>query len=100
MGWTACCEASLTAKKLFIMAAVEMAFETVESGAALMVPCQAGDIKKGMYAMLKREPCKVVEVAISKTGKHGHAKAAFVGIHIFTGKKYEDVFPAAHKLEV
>merc|ERR1712039_919098 len=75
-------------------------FESVESGAAYTFPCQAGDIKKGMYVMLKREPCKVVEVYTSKNGKHGHAKAAFVGIHIFNGKKIEDACPTSHNMDV
>merc|ERR1712039_889698 len=75
-------------------------FESVESEAARTVPRQAGDIKKCMYAMLKQEPCKVAEVHTSKTGNHGHAKAAFVGIHIFNGKKIEDACPTSHNIDV
>ena len=29
---------------------------------------------------------KIIEISVSKTGKHGHAKAAITGIDIFTGK--------------
>merc|ERR1712151_1128938 len=36
----------------------------------------------------------------SKTGKHGHAKAHIVALDIFTGKKYEDLCPTSHNLEV
>merc|ERR1719174_785458 len=50
--------------------------------------------------MLKGKPCKVAEVTTSKTGKHGHAKAHIVGIDIFTSKKYEDLCPCSHNIEV
>merc|ERR1712110_196844 len=50
--------------------------------------------------MLKHEPCKVLEVFHSKTWKHGHSKAQFVGIQLFTGKKYEDACPTSHNMEV
>uniref|UniRef100_A0A1E1X1A0 Eukaryotic translation initiation factor 5A n=1 Tax=Amblyomma aureolatum TaxID=187763 RepID=A0A1E1X1A0_9ACAR len=50
--------------------------------------------------MAKGKPCKVVEYSTSKTGKHGHAKANITGVDIFTGKKYEDVCPTSHNMEV
>merc|ERR1712137_1482847 len=53
-----------------------------------------------MGLMIKEHPCKCVEVSTSKTGKHGHAKAHIVAIDIFTGKKYEDLCPTSHNLDV
>ena len=40
-----------------------------------------------------------MEIATSKTGKHGHAKAAIVGVDIFNGRKYQDVSPCSHSKE-
>merc|ERR1739844_262265 len=54
----------------------------------------------GSYLMIKGKPCKCVEVSTSKTGKHGHAKAHIVALDIFTEKKYEDLCPTYHNLEV
>lgn len=75
-------------------------FEHNDSGASPVYPMQAGSIKKGGHVLLKGKPCKIVDVSTSKTGKHGHAKAHFVGIDIFTGKKVEDMCPTSHNMEV
>merc|ERR1712226_1699881 len=75
-------------------------FETGDAGASDTYPQQAGEIRKGSYLMIKGHPCKCAEVSTSKTGKHGHAKAHIVALNIFTGKKYEDLCPTSHNLEV
>ena len=46
--------------------------------------------------MIKGKPCKVLNISVSKTGKHGHAKCNFTAVDIFTGKKLEDMVPSSH----
>lgn len=75
-------------------------FQGGDAGASHTIPVQAGAIKKNSFVMLKGHPCKVVEYSTSKTGKHGHAKANITGIDIFTGKKYEDICPTSHNMDV
>lgn len=75
-------------------------FERSESGASGTYPCQAGNLKKGGYVMINNRPCKITEISTSKTGKHGHAKANIVAVDIFNGRKYEEVAPTSHNLDV
>ncbi|EFN57823.1 hypothetical protein CHLNCDRAFT_56087 [Chlorella variabilis] len=75
-------------------------FESADAGASLTYPQQAGTVRKNAYMVIKGRPCKVVDVATSKTGKHGHAKCAFVAVDIFTGKKMEDLSPSSHNVDV
>merc|ERR1712001_218406 len=69
-------------------------FEGVDSSGALTYPMQCSALRKKGY------PCKIVDMSTSKTGKHGHAKVNMVGIDIFDGKKYEDMSPSTHNMEV
>lgn len=75
-------------------------FETTDAGASDTYPCEAGQIRKGGFIMIKGHPCKVVSVSTSKTGKHGHAKCNFTALDIFTNKKYEDIVPSTHTTSV
>jgi len=65
----------------------------------LTEPIRAGEVRKGMVILLKGFPCTIIEMSVSKTGKLGYAKAHFVGIDIFTSKKYEDMSPTSHNME-
>lgn len=75
-------------------------FDSADAGASLTYPQQAGTIRKNGFIVINNRPCKVADVSTSKTGKHGHAKCHFVGIDIFSGKKYEDLTPSSHNCDV
>lgn len=46
-----------------------------------------GDLKVGKYVNIDGVPCKVVDIQISSTGKHGHAKARITAMGIFDNQK-------------
>ncbi len=75
-------------------------FENADSGASTTIPMQCSSIKKNGFVVIKDRPCKVVDMSTSKTGKHGHAKVHMVGIDIFTGRKYEELSPSTHNMDV
>merc|ERR1712159_678058 len=82
------------------MADDEETFEQADAGASLVYPMEAGQVRKGGYMVIKGFPCKVVEISVSKTGKHGHAKCNIVGMDVFTGNKHQALSPSTHNIEV
>lgn len=67
----------------------EEEFAKNEEG-ALFYPVKVGSLRKGMHILVHDEfPCKILSLSVSKTGKHGHAKANITAVDIFTDKKYE-----------
>ena len=71
-----------------------------DADASRTYPAQCSSLRKGGHVVLKGRPCKIVETATSSPGKHGHTKVHLVGLDLLTGRKYEDICPGSHKLEV
>ena len=63
-------------------------------------PVEVGDIKTGSYVMVDNEPCRIVDYAKSKPGKHGAAKARVVAIGVFDGVKRTFVKPVSSQVDV
>jgi len=78
----------------------EVEYQEANAGASATYPVQCSSLRKNGFVMIKARPCRIMEMSTSKTGKHGHAKVHLVGLDIFTNKKYEDLCPSTHNIDV
>ncbi|KAL8911966.1 MAG: hypothetical protein Q9171_002942 [Xanthocarpia ochracea] len=75
-------------------------FSSTSADASLTTPTQASQLAKGDYILIQNHPCKIIAKNTSKPGKHGHAKISFEATDIFTTKKYTELCPAHHIVQV
>ena len=61
---------------------------------------RVGDLKVGSYAIVEDEPCQIVDIQKSKTGKHGSAKFRCSAISIFDGSKRSFVSPVDASIQI
>jgi len=60
----------------------------------------ASGLKVGGFVIFDDKACKVTSIEISKTGKHGHAKARIAAVCVTDGSKIIKMFPGHDKVEV
>jgi len=58
------------------------------------------NLKDGSFILLDDVPCRVDSIQLSKSGKHGAAKARLVARGIFTDVKKSVVYPGDTKMDV
>lgn len=63
-------------------------------------PVDVGSLRVGGYMIIDGEPCRIVDIAKSKPGKHGSAKARIVAIGVFDNQKRQFVKPVDLGAEV
>ncbi len=59
-----------------------------------------GNLKEGNLVILDNVACKVVDVKVSKPGKHGHAKVNLTAVGLLDEKKRNVVMPGHDNIEV
>jgi len=60
----------------------------------------ANNVQKGSFIILDGAACKVVDVEISKPGKHGHSKVRISAVGLVDNKKRIVVMPGHDNVEV
>lgn len=60
----------------------------------------ANNVQKGSFIVLDNAACKVVDVEISKPGKHGHSKVRVSAVGLVDDKKRVVVMPGHDNVEV
>lgn len=59
-----------------------------------------GSLQKGNYVIIDGTACVVVDVKISRPGKHGHAKVNLTAVGMIDDKKRNIVMPGHDSIEV
>ena len=60
----------------------------------------ANNVQKGSFIIMGEAACKVVDVEISKPGKHGHSKVRISAVGLVDEKKRIEVMPGHDNVEV
>ena len=65
---------------------------------------EASELRKGGHVLLqvagRDEPCRILELTTSKTGKHGHAKVSVVASDVASSRRVERNLRADERVTV
>ena len=59
-----------------------------------------GSLQKGSYIVVDGVACKIVSMATSRPGKHGHAKVNLMAVGLLDDKKRNLVIPGHDKVDI
>ena len=91
---------TLALRKTFNLGVIYSIIKTEKVKKMSTRPTDANSIKRGSYIVVDEEPCVVLDLSHSKTGKHGHAKCRIEAIGLVDGKKIIKVVPGHDNVEV
>jgi translation initiation factor 5A len=60
---------------------------------------EVSTLRVGSYIVHNERPCRITEINVSKTGKHGAAKAVMTMKDIFTGSKHCTTYSTGEKVQ-
>jgi translation initiation factor 5A len=63
-------------------------------------PVSISTLQKGNYVVMEGAACRVFDVQVSRTGKHGHAKVRLTGVGLIDNKKRILVSPGHDNIDV
>jgi translation initiation factor 5A len=58
------------------------------------------DLKKGSLILIEDVPCRVVDISITKSGKHGASKTRVEGMGLLDGRRRSIVKPSSDTVDV
>lgn len=59
-----------------------------------------GSLQKGSYVVLEGAACRVVDIQVSKSGKHGHSKVRLTAVGLVDEKKRVTIMPGHDNVDV
>ncbi|MBI5398082.1 translation initiation factor IF-5A [Candidatus Woesearchaeota archaeon] len=59
-----------------------------------------GTLKEGSFVVVDGAACKVVDIQVSRPGKHGHAKIRLTAVGLLDDKKRVEVMPGHDNVDV
>lgn len=73
---------------------------TASAESSQTIPMLASALRPGGYVMLRQQPCRIVDMSTTRTGKHGGDKVHITALDIFGDRKIEEHFMSTENVDV